>query len=65
MQNETSLSCEYDNCISNCHDFYGIQGDKLIYQRDSNVIGHYNRGNEVQWGNNKTWITKGAYSRLG
>ena len=63
-QNETTLSCEYDNCISNCHDYYGIQGDELIYHRDSNVIGHYNRRNEIRWGNHKNWTTKGAYSRL-
>ena len=60
-QNETILHCEDDSCITNCLSTYEVQDTTATSRRDSNVIGQHNLLNEIDWGNNNTWLQKGMY----
>ena len=60
-QNETILHCEDDSCITNCLSTYEVQDTTATSRRDSNVIGQHNLLNEIDWGNNNTWLQKGMH----
>ena len=59
--NGTLLYCEQETVSVNGKDTYDILHHTISLTRDSNVVGHRSRTNEIHWGNNKTWIRRGTY----
>ena len=60
-EDETSVNCEYADCIVNCHGMYQVDNVTIALMRDARVKGYYNRVDSIQWEDNTSWKKKRQY----